>query len=131
MARNLAVGRKCLCNALTANIALGLDRPYSEVAGVVGFYSFFSTQPRGKHLIRVCDGTACHLRGAVNLRDEITRQLGIREGETTDDLSIVIEGRVSLSMRLLDLCTGSGCVAIALALELVAILPRGIVHKTL
>ena len=46
-------------------IALGLHKPYSEVAGVVGFYSFFSTVPRGKHLIRVCLGTACYVRGGM------------------------------------------------------------------
>ena len=44
-------------------IALALDKPYSEVAGVVGFYSFFTTVPRGKHLVRVCLGTACYVRG--------------------------------------------------------------------
>ena len=44
-------------------IAAGLNKPYSEVAGVVGFYSFFTTVPRGKHLVRVCLGTACYVRG--------------------------------------------------------------------
>ena len=44
-------------------ISLALDKPYSEVAGVVSFYSFFTTVPRGKHLVRVCLGTACYVRG--------------------------------------------------------------------
>ena len=44
-------------------IASALDKPFSEVAGVVGFYSFFSTVPRGKYLVRVCLGTACYVRG--------------------------------------------------------------------
>ena len=44
-------------------ISLGLNKPYSEVAGVVSFYSFFTTVPRGKHLVRVCLGTACYVRG--------------------------------------------------------------------
>lgn len=44
-------------------ISLGLNKSYSEVAGVVGFYSFFTTVPRGKHLVRVCLGTACYVRG--------------------------------------------------------------------
>ena len=48
-----------LPEAALKRIALGLGKPYSEVAGVVGFYSFFSTVPRGKHLVRVCLGTAC------------------------------------------------------------------------
>jgi len=66
-------------------IALGLDRPYSEVAGVVGFYSFFSTQPRGKHLIRVCLGTACYVRGGKRVLEAIRGNLGIDVGETTPD----------------------------------------------
>ena len=53
-------------------ISLRLDKSYSEVAGVVSFYSFFSTAPRGKHLVRVCLGTACYVRGgqARARRDE-------------------------------------------------------------
>jgi len=66
-------------------IALGLECPYSEVAGVVGFYSFFSTQPRGKHLIRVCLGTACYVRGGKRVLDAIKANLHIDVGETTPD----------------------------------------------
>ncbi len=47
------------------HIAKELRKPYSEVAGVVGFYSFFTTVPRGKHLIRICLGTACYVSGGV------------------------------------------------------------------
>jgi NADH:ubiquinone oxidoreductase subunit E len=50
-------------NALK-HISLSLNIPYSEVAGVVTFYSFFSTVPRGRHVVRVCLGTACYVRGA-------------------------------------------------------------------
>ena len=50
-------------------IAKGMDKPYSEVAGVVGFYSFFSTQPRGENVIRVCLGTACYVRGGKQVLD--------------------------------------------------------------
>lgn len=66
-------------------ISLGLNKSYSEVAGVVDFYSFFSTQPRGKYLIRVCLGTACYVRGGKRLLDEIKKQLEIDVGETTPD----------------------------------------------
>jgi len=66
-------------------VAQGLGKSYSEVAGVVGFYSFFSTVPRGKHLIRVCLGTACYVRGGKRVLDEIKRQLDIDVGETTPD----------------------------------------------
>jgi len=66
-------------------ISLALDKPYSEVAGVVGFYSFFSTVPRGKHLIRVCLGTACYVRGGKQVLDALKEELGIDVGETTGD----------------------------------------------
>ncbi len=62
-----------------------------HVCNVTTFYSSFSLEERGKYLIRVCDGTACHLRGAVNVHDEITRQLGITEGETTSDKLFTLE----------------------------------------
>ena len=54
-------------------IALELDKSYNEVAGVVSFYSFFSTQPRGKYLIRVCLGTACYVRGSKNILNQIEK----------------------------------------------------------
>jgi NADH:ubiquinone oxidoreductase subunit E len=71
-------------NALR-KISLGLNKSYSEVAGVVGFYSFFSTQPRGKHMIRVCLGTACYVRGGKQVLDEMKNRLGVDVGETTED----------------------------------------------
>jgi NADH:ubiquinone oxidoreductase subunit E len=72
-------------------VAERLDVGLAHVYNVATFYSSFSLVERGRHLIRVCDGTACHLRGAVNLREEITRQLGITEGETTDDRLFTLE----------------------------------------
>jgi NADH:ubiquinone oxidoreductase subunit E len=66
-------------------IALTLDKPYSEVAGVVGFYSFFTTVPRGKHLVRVCLGTACYVRGGKQVLQALRSALGIEVGETTSD----------------------------------------------
>lgn len=65
--------------------------PYSEVAGVVTFYSFFSTHPRGTYLIRVCLGTACYVRGGSAVLDAISRELGIRVGETTEDRLFSLE----------------------------------------
>jgi hypothetical protein len=62
------------------HIALKMGKPYSEVAGVVGFYSFFSTVPRGKHVIRVCLGTACYVRGGVAVLDAFKKDLGIDVG---------------------------------------------------
>jgi NADH:ubiquinone oxidoreductase subunit E len=73
------------------HIAKGMDKPYSEVAGVVGFYSFFSTQPRGENVIRVCLGTACYVRGGKQVLDSIKKELGIDVGETTEDKSFSLE----------------------------------------
>ncbi len=72
-------------------ISLGLNKSYSEVAGVVGFYSFFSTVPRGKHLIRVCLGTACYVRGGKRVLDAIKERLKIDVGETTPDRMFSLE----------------------------------------
>jgi NADH:ubiquinone oxidoreductase subunit E len=72
-------------------VALGLHKPYSEVAGVVGFYSFFTTVPRGDNLIRVCLGTACYVRGSKQVLEAIKAKLGIDVGETTEDRVFSLE----------------------------------------
>lgn len=72
-------------------IALGLNKSYSEVAGVVSFYSFFSTTPRGKNLVRVCLGTACYVRGGKRVLDTLKQKLGIDVGETTEDRLFTLE----------------------------------------
>lgn len=66
-------------------IARSLDKPLSEVSGVVTFYSFFSTKPRGRHTIRVCLGTACYVRGGKKLVERLQDILRIQIGETTQD----------------------------------------------
>jgi len=77
-------------NALR-KIAAALEKPYSEVAGVVSFYSFFSTVPRGKYLVRVCLGTACYVRGGKQVLDAVKKHLGIDVGQTTPDRLFSIE----------------------------------------
>jgi NADH:ubiquinone oxidoreductase subunit E len=72
-------------------ISTVLDKPFSEVAGVVGFYSFFSTVPRGKYLVRVCLGTACYVRGGKQVLDAIKKLLAIDIGETTPDRLFSLE----------------------------------------
>ena len=74
-----------LPQAALKKISLKLDKPYSEVAGVVGFYSFFSTVPRGKYVIRVCLGTACYVRGGKDVLEALKKELGIDVGQTTED----------------------------------------------
>lgn len=73
------------------HIAKQLKKPYSEVAGVVSFYSFFSTVPRGRNLIRVCLGTACYVRGGLQVLDALKKELGIDVGETTEDREFSLE----------------------------------------
>lgn len=72
-------------------IAERLGKSYSEVAGVVGFYSFFTTVPRGKHLVRVCLGTACYVRGGKQVLEAFRNELGIDVGQTTPDRQFTLE----------------------------------------
>lgn len=76
--------------ALT-QVAESLEIPLSQVCQVATFYKAFSLEPRGKHLIHVCLGTACHVRGGVRIVEEIGRVLGIRPGETTADQQFTLE----------------------------------------
>ena len=66
-------------------IAENLEIPLAEVSGVVSFYSFVSTQRRGKHTIRVCLGTACYVRGGKRIVERLHDLLGVGIGDTTDD----------------------------------------------
>ena len=72
-------------------IADQMDIPLSEVSGVVTFYSFFSTQPRGKHIIRVCMGTACYVRGGKKIVDRLEQLLSCGVGQTTEDRLFTFE----------------------------------------
>ncbi|MEN9443360.1 MAG: NADH-quinone oxidoreductase subunit NuoE [Bacteroidota bacterium] len=66
-------------------VAMALNLSSAKVFGVVTFYSFFTMKPKGKHPISVCTGTACYVRGANNVLDEVKKQLGIDVGQTTAD----------------------------------------------
>jgi NADH:ubiquinone oxidoreductase subunit E len=63
----------------------------SQVQGVITFYSQFYTEPRGKNIVRVCRGTACHVRGGKTILKLVKQQLGIDEGETTPDFEYSLE----------------------------------------
>ncbi|RPI62348.1 MAG: NAD(P)H-dependent oxidoreductase subunit E [Planctomycetaceae bacterium] len=80
-----------LPEAALRRISEGLGKSYSEVAGVVGFYSFFTTTPRGKNLVRVCLGTACYVRGGKAILDALKHKLGIDVGQTTEDRMFSLE----------------------------------------
>lgn len=62
-----------------------LEVPVSKVYGVITFYSFFTTEPKGKYVINVCAGTACFVRGAGEIIEEFKKNLNIEVGETSDD----------------------------------------------
>lgn len=68
------------------------DIPLSKLYGVARFYGAFSLKPRGKHIIRVCLGTACHLKGGSNIMDALSRELSVDNGETTKDGLFTLEG---------------------------------------
>ena len=68
-----------------------LDVPLIEVFRVANFYKAFTLQPKGKHILTVCMGTACHVRGAPKFVDEVLGQLDIKPGETTKDGQITVE----------------------------------------
>jgi NADH-quinone oxidoreductase subunit E len=68
-----------------------LKVPFSRLYSIATFFKAFSLQPRGKHIITVCMGTACHVRKAPRIVDEISRSLGINAGETTPDRIFTLE----------------------------------------
>ena len=72
-------------------VSQGLDIPLTQVYSVASFFKAFSLKPRGRHLINVCLGTACHVRGAARILEEIKRELGINPGETTKDFKYTLE----------------------------------------
>ena len=68
-----------------AAVSVYLDIKLSALYSMATFYRALSLKPRGKHLIKICDGTACHIRGAPVLLDVLKRVLGIKPGETSED----------------------------------------------
>ena len=72
-------------------IAERLSLSLNNVYGVASFYKHFHFKPRGKNIVKVCMGTACHVRGAKSVLTEMEHQLGIKEGETTKDLAVTLE----------------------------------------
>ena len=72
-------------------VAEALNLFPSQVQGVISFYAQFSTEPRGRNIIRVCRGTACHVRGGRTILKVVTQNLGIAEGKTTEDFKFTLE----------------------------------------
>ncbi len=73
------------------NIASVMNISLVDVYGVATFFTSFSLEPKGKHLVTLCMGTACHVRNSRGLADEVSRFLGISPGETTSDMLFSLE----------------------------------------
>ena len=78
------------CEVLT-RVAGRLGVPLARVFSVATFYKAFSLTPQGRTIIKVCTGTACHIRGAPILISEVERRLGIQPGGTTDDMAFTLQ----------------------------------------
>ena len=74
--------------------------PYSKIYGVATFYSTFSLEPRGRNIVSICLGTACHVRGGERVRERIEESLEIKDGETTEDKRYTLE-----SVRCIGCCS--------------------------
>jgi NADH-quinone oxidoreductase subunit E len=72
-------------------VAGALDIPLSQIYSVATFFKAFSLSPRGRHLVSVCLGTACHVRGAVRLVEDLERRLATARGETTPDQKFTLD----------------------------------------
>lgn len=80
-----------LPEAVLREVSERLNTPLIEVFRVANFYKAFTLKPRGKHLLTVCMGTACHVKGAPRFLDEVLGQLNIKPGETTEDGEFTVE----------------------------------------
>jgi NADH-quinone oxidoreductase subunit E len=81
----------CLREEAISEIARSLRISESEIFGVASFYSQFYFTPRGEHTVKVCLGTACHVRGGEGILDEVKRELGVESGGTTEDYKFSLE----------------------------------------
>lgn len=80
-----------LSEEVQSYVAYRLNVPVTKVYGVVTFYSYFTTKPRGKYVINICMGTACFVKGSNLILEEFQRKLNIKAGETTEDGKFTIE----------------------------------------
>ena len=83
-----------------AYLSTKIGVPYSKIYGVVTFYSTFSLKPRGRNIISICLGTACHVRGADRVHERIEENLSIGNGQTTEDQRFTLE-----SVRCIGCCS--------------------------
>ena len=89
--QDIQAGYNYLPEDVLFEISRALRVPISQIYSTATFYSALSLKPRGKHLITVCVGTACHVRGASTILAELERKLGISANETTEDMKYTLE----------------------------------------
>lgn len=73
------------------HVANRLSVHHSEVSGVISFYNYFTTEPKGKNHVAVCMGTACFVKGADKILEEFEKELGIKAGQVTEDMEFSID----------------------------------------
>jgi NADH:ubiquinone oxidoreductase subunit E len=76
---------------LLERLSMKLELPLSEMYSVASFYNQFYFAPRGRKIVRVCMGTACHVRGAGKLLDNLQQRFNVEIGETTEDMAMTLE----------------------------------------
>jgi len=81
-------------------LATSIGVPLSQIYGVATFYSTFSLEPRGRNIVSICLGTACHVRGGERVKERIEESLNIGDGETTEDMRFTFE-----SVRCIGCCS--------------------------
>lgn len=88
-----AVQKECqyLPGKVLMHLSSRLDVPLTQVYGIATFYSSLSLQPRGRHIINICTGTACHLKGSHRVVNQLSSKLGVPTGETTADRMFTLE----------------------------------------
>ncbi|MGB5156010.1 NADH-quinone oxidoreductase subunit NuoE family protein [Desulfobacterium sp. N47] len=89
-----------LPGAAISYLAVKIGIPLSHIYGVATFYSTFSLKPRGRNIISICLGTACHVRGGERIRESLTNTLNITDGQTTEDKRFTLE-----SVRCIGCCS--------------------------
>lgn len=89
--QDLQAEKKYLPRADIEYLSKKLKISMGELYRLATFYKAFSLKPRGEHIVHVCMGTACHVRGAANIKDKLERDLGVSAGETTPDMKVTLE----------------------------------------
>jgi NADH-quinone oxidoreductase subunit E len=89
--QDIQVKERYLPKEVLEHVGEHLHIPLNKIYRIATFYRAFSLKPRGRHEICVCMGTACHVRGAQRIGDQINLELGIRPGETTEDQNFTLE----------------------------------------